>query len=259
MLPVSLDTALLLSGPRLWLLTFAAIMLLCMLPAWRRSRHDSRRLRDVGVWVKPLKFMAALALFALTTALLMLWAGPADPALRPIAQLLIATATFEVVYITLQASRAQESHYNVSSALGITMNALMALGAVGLTASQAWLALVIVRHDPHWLASLPTLGVVCGLALTFVLTTASGFMLGGRRAPRGVGLPVFGWHRRADLRPAHFIGVHAQQFVPGCGLLAACLPWGGQALFAVLTLAWLAAWVLAIVAELKGAPAAVPA
>lgn len=250
-----LDATLLLSGPRLWLLTFAALMLLCMLPAWACASRDSRRLRDVGVWVKPLKFMAALSLFSFTTALLMLWADANDASLRQIALLLIATATFEVSYITLQASRAEDSHYNISSPVLMAMNALMALGAIGLTASQAWLALVIIRHDPQWLTSLPTLGVVSGLMLTFALSTVSGFMLGGKRAPRGMGLPIIGWHRRADLRPAHFLGVHAQQFIPLFGLAAACLSQGGAALFAALTLAYLAAWVLAIVAELKGAPA----
>lgn len=252
-------TASLLSGPRLALLVFAALMLLCMPPAWLCASRDSRRLRGVGVWVKPLKFMAAVALFSFTTAVLML-AVP-DPVaaaapLRHLTVLLIATAAFEVSYITVQASRAEESHYNIRDPFHLAMNVLMAVGAVGMTASQAWLALVIVGQDPHWMASVTTLAVVTGLMLTWLLATVSGFMLGGKRAPAGIGMPVVGWHRRADLRPAHFLGVHVQQFVPLFGLLAAGLPQGGMALFATLTLAYLLAWLLAIRAELKAGPLA---
>jgi hypothetical protein len=35
-----------------------------------------------------------------------------------------------------------------------------------------------------------------------------------------VGLPVVGWHAWQDLRPAHFLAVHAQQFIPLVGILA---------------------------------------
>jgi len=65
-----------------------------------------------------------------------------------------------------------------------------------------------------------TLSVVLGLLLTFVLSTISGFLLGGNQPPAGVGLPIVGWHLYRDIRPSHFLGVHAQQFIPLLGLLA---------------------------------------
>jgi len=61
--------------------------------------------------------------------------------------------------------------------------------------------------------------VVVGLVLTFLLATISGFLLGGRQPPAGMGLPIVGWHiGGADARPAHFLGVHAQQLMPLAGL-----------------------------------------
>ncbi|NBX56684.1 MAG: hypothetical protein EBT70_16790, partial [Betaproteobacteria bacterium] len=51
----------------------------------------------------------------------------------------------------------------------------------------------------------------------------SGFMLGGNQPPAGQGLPIVGWHFYKDIRPAHFLGVHAQQFIPLWGLVAANL------------------------------------
>jgi len=60
--------------------------------------------------------------------------------------------------------------------------------------------------------------VVIGLVLTFVLATASGFMLGGQQPPPGLGVPFLGWHiGQADARPAHFMGLHAHQLLPLAG------------------------------------------
>lgn len=227
-----------LSGPPLALNLYGAVLLLAMAPAWLRSGHDRRTIGGVGVWAKPLKFMAALALFAVTTAALMQAAGAgAVGALWRIAALVIATATFEVTYITLQASRAQPSHYNTRDTLHTLLTVLMALGAIGLTASQAWLAWAIVQSNPDWRVSVPVLGVVTGLLVAWILGTVSGFMLATHRAPSGPGLPVVGWHRHGDLRPAHFLGVHAQQCIPLCGLLVPSVT-----SFAALVLLYVLAW-----------------
>jgi hypothetical protein len=226
------------------LLLFAGVLALCMLPTALAARRDVRTIRGVSVWTKPGRFMASLALFAATTAVLMLAAG-ADANLNGIAALVIATSAIEVAYITVQAGRGQPSHYNTSDTLHIVFTIVMALGAIALTASQAWLALIIVRTSPAWLASVTALGVVTGLIMTFVLATVSGFMLGGRRAPAGRGLPVVGWQHRGDLRPAHFLGVHVQQIVPALGLMADRLPASAaHAAFAALACMYVLAWAM---------------
>lgn len=224
------------------LLVFASLLALCMIPAALAARRDTRTIRGTNVWAKPLKFMAALALFAVTTAVLMQAAG-AHASLNGIAALVIATSTFEAAYITYQASRGEPSHYNTSDTVHTFLTALMACGAIALTASQAWLAWVIMDTNPAWRSSVTILGVVTGLLATFVLATVSGFMLGGRRAPAGPGAPLVGWQRHADLRPAHFMGVHAQQFIPAFGYLADCLLGSGaHAGFTVMTAAYVLAW-----------------
>lgn len=224
------------------LLVFASLLALCMLPVALAARRDPRTLRGVSVWAKPLKFMAALVLFALTTAVLMRAAGPGAP-VDGIAALVIVTSTFEATYITYQASRGQPSHYNTSDALHTALTVLMAAGAVALTASQAWLAWAIVATNPAWSSSVPILGAVTGLCATFVLATVSGFMLGGRRAPAGRGMPLVGWRWYGDLRPAHFMGVHAQQCIPAFGLLADRLPGdAARAGFAAMTVTYVLAW-----------------
>jgi hypothetical protein len=101
------------------------------------------------------------------------------------------------------------------------MFGVMAIAAVGLTASQAWLALEIWKEQRGTSMPVETLGVIIGLLLTFVLSTISGFMLGGKQPPAGQGIAIVGWHFYKDIRPAHFLGVHAQQLIPLWGLLAA--------------------------------------
>jgi len=104
-------------------------MLVALALTYLWSWFDLRTLRDVGIWAKPMKFMAAF---------------------KGVAGLIIVTSFFEVAYISLQAARGEPSHYNTNDAFHIFMFALMGVMAVGLTASQAWLAWLIwsdLRHQ----------------------------------------------------------------------------------------------------------------
>ena len=157
------------------------------------SLTDIRTIRDVGVWVKPMKFIAATVLFAWTTVWLVAIANTSVGNSQTyiwITTLLIITSLFEVVYITYQGSQGEPSHYNNSDILHIVLFGVMAVAAVGLTATQAWLAWEIWQEQKVMGLSVVTLGVVIGLVLTFILSTISVFMLGGNQPPAGVGLPI---------------------------------------------------------------------
>ena len=198
-------------------------MVIALAITYLLSWFDLRTLRDVGIWAKPMKFMAATAVFCITTVWLTTLVNATvgtSAAFKGVAALIIITSFFEVAYISLQAARGEPSHYNTNDAFHIFMFALMGVMAVGLTASQAWLAWLIWSDLGDAPLSATTLGVLLGLVLTFVLATVSGFQLGGHQPPSGLGLPLVGWHWKNDLRPAHFLGVHAQQFIPLAGLLA---------------------------------------
>lgn len=187
------------------------------------SLNDVRTLREVGIWVKPMKFMAATALFAWTTVWVTELANSGlshGPSYTGICTLLVVTSFFEVAYITYQATQGAASHYNTSDPLHAFMFGLMAIAAVGLTASQGWLAWEIWKAKETSPLSVVGWSVIMGLILTFVLSTLSGFMLGGNQPPAGPGLPIVGWHLYNDVRPSHFLGVHAQQIIPLFGIFA---------------------------------------
>ena len=205
------------------LVTYGALMWLSCGIVYFLSLSDARTLREVGVWVKPMKFMAATALFAWTTVWLSYLASPSivnSTSYGWICVLIVTTSLFEVVYITYQGSQGAASHYNTSDSLHAILFGVMALAAVGLTATQAWLAWEIWKEQSSSGLSVVALSVVMGLLLTFILATVSGFLLGGRQPPEGVGLPLVGWHLYRDIRPSHFLGVHAHQLIPLLGLLA---------------------------------------
>lgn len=199
---------------------YAAVMALLLIVVWGVSWFDERTLREVGIWAKPMKFLAGTALFAATTMVLSRVVAPQvgqGRTFQGIAALLIVTSLFEVAYISFQAAWGEGSHYNTRDAWHAMLFGLMAVAAVGLVASQAWLAWEIWQIKKSDTLTPLTLAVLLGLVLTFVLSTISGFMLGGQQPMVGVGLPVFGWHASHDLRPAHFLAVHAQQFIPLVG------------------------------------------
>jgi hypothetical protein len=204
------------------LVIYGGLMLAALGITYLVSLTDIRTIRDVGVWVKPMKFMAATVLFSWTTVWLVSIAHTSVGTTQTyswITALLILTSLFEVVYITYQGSQGEASHYNNSDVLHMILFGVMGIAAVGLTATQAWLAWEIWQEQKTMGLSVVTLGVVIGLLLTFILSTVSGFLLGGNQPPAGVGLPIVGWHLYQDIRPSHFLGVHAQQFIPLLGLL----------------------------------------
>jgi len=234
------------------LTVFGMALLLAMVPTLVAHGLDERTLRGVGVWVKPLKFMASIGLFALTTA----WLLDLLPAARRRGRLvracvwtIVVTGGGELAYITWQAALGEASHYHVATPFHAAMYTLMGIGALLLTGTQAALAWRIARAgrtdvDPVWRSA-----VVRGLWLTFLLGAGAGGLLGGLQPPAGTGMAVTGWHLAGgDLRPAHFIGIHAQQFVPLAGLLLArWMPRHAHSALAVFIGAYCALWLAAMV------------
>jgi hypothetical protein len=199
---------------------FGALMLAAMLPAAIAWGLDDRVLRGASVWIKPLKFMLSVAVLAWTTA----WFAGHLPAarrrgrgVRTVVALVVGAGSFEVGYITLQAALGQASHYNVGDPLHAAMYTLMGIGAVLLAGSQPLLAALLWRWPDHQRPPVLRLGVIAGLVLAFVLGGGVGMALSAQLPSAAPGLPLLGWHLQNDLRPAHFVGLHAAQALPMAG------------------------------------------
>ena len=245
------------------LTVFGLLMWAIMIPALLAWGIDERTLRGVSVWAKPLKFMASIGLFALTTAWfigLLPQTRRQGRAIRVVEWTIVIAGGLEIIYITVQAALGQGSHFNFSSPLHITMYSLMGAGAMAMTATQPLLAWQIAHHGRRELSPAWRDGVVTGLVLTFLLGAGAGGVLSAMQPPAGSGLPGVDWHAAADLRPAHFLGMHAQQFFPLAGaLMAAWMPAAGRRWLVLFTVAYGALWAWAMARGLDGAVLTVPA
>lgn len=244
------------------LTVFGLLMWLAMLPTLLAWGIDERMLRGVSVWAKPLKFMASVGLFSLCTAWFFGLLAPdrlRGRTVQWLAWTVIVAGFLEIAYITVQAALGQASHFNFSSPWHITAYSLMGMGATAMTATQAVLAWLIARHPAAGTGALWRSAVVAGLTLTFVLGAGAGAMLGSMQPPAGPGLPLLGWHLSGDLRPAHFLGMHAQQLLPLAGCLIAWLaPRRGGIWLAIFGALYLGLWTWAMARGLDGATLTVP-
>lgn len=192
---------------------------------------DGRTLGGVAVWMKPAKFFLSVAVFLLTSAWFFGFVAPerrTAPRLVWSVRIALASAAFELVYITLQAARGEASHFNTADPLHIALYAAMGVVATVLLLTKVPLALEIARRPAVGADPDMRFAVVLGLWMTVVLGGFAGLYMGAQ-AGHAVGaeaghLPLFGWNRLGgDLRVAHFFGMHAEQAVPAAAALLAAL------------------------------------
>ncbi len=221
-------------------LAAAVVLLLSMAPTGFAAWIDARTFLGIDVWVKPLKFELALAVYLLTLCFFARWlpAGIVDrPWYRVYRFAVIAAIVAEVIWIGGAAMLGTASHFNRSPDANV-IYAAMGFAAVLLTTPTAVYAWLIARNPATGLAPALKDAVVIGLALVLPLTLATaGTMssldahaVGGAGSDVG-GLPVMGWSRDGgDLRVAHFFATHALHFIPAFGLLSAALFGAGSRL-----------------------------
>ncbi|MFM9879952.1 MAG: hypothetical protein ACKVOO_06035 [Burkholderiaceae bacterium] len=224
-----------------WLLrgtAAAALLLLACAIAWTL---DTRTLNGVSVWSKPLKFNLSFALHLLTLAWLIRHMAPVSRsggwALLAVRTVVIATL-IELLYISFQAARGRQSHFNFETQWETAAYyALMGGAALAVVFATAVLGWLLWRHPRaglaagvHWGAAL---GLMVGSIATLVTAgaLASGAVAGPVHWVGGVhsdaaGLPLFGWSSTGgDLRVPHFFATHLTQALPLAGWLAGGLPW----------------------------------
>ena len=191
---------------------------------------DPRLVDGMPVWSKPLKFaLSFVALFG-TLALLEARLSPAVRDGRPmrlIALVMAACFLSEMAWIVYQAARAQGSHYNFDDPLAAFMYmTVMAFGAVTLVACIGAIGWIAKRDAGAALGAATREAVWLGFLASFVLTmivagtlsSGEGHFVGTPPAD-AVDWPLLGWSGAVgDLRPAHFLSLHAMQVLPLLGL-----------------------------------------
>lgn len=216
------------------LVVCALLMLGLVLAAGVGLAVDDRTLLDESVWVKPLKFGFAFALYAATLAWLLTklrkgkrlgwWVGTA----------FALAATVEVAAITAQAARGTISHFNADQSDPVTLALvpILTYGVMIILITQLIIAIVVLIQRTGG----PALNraIRAGLALaTFgmlvpiywmvaeihprTVTDANGnqvpmYQGHGIGDPDGHGMPLTGWSvTGGDFRVPHFFALHGVQ------------------------------------------------
>jgi NO-binding membrane sensor protein with MHYT domain len=133
---------------------------------------------------------------------------------------IIVLLGFEIVYIAIQASKGQLSHYNLSTPFYSAMFSLMALAATFVTLYTAFVGYLFFINSFPELPNYYVWGIRLGIII-FVIFSFEGFAMGSR-LNHSVGALndnsnwfILGWSKIVgDLRVSHFIGMHALQILP---------------------------------------------
>ncbi|AWB48341.1 hypothetical protein HYN69_07275 [Gemmobacter aquarius] len=207
---------------------YAALTLfvaLTALPVLAAMGLDARLFQAESVWLKPLKFHIALAIYLATLAFYARWmpAGSRETRFwRWHVRAVVFAVLAELVWIGAAAAVGTASHFN-KDGLWAAVYPVMGVLAITLTSASLVMGLAMRRAD------LPAgfrLSLVLGMVSTFALTLVTagtmaqfpGHFVG--MPVTGATLPVLGWSREVgDLRVAHFFATHALHGLPLVGWL----------------------------------------
>jgi len=211
----------------LWALTGFAVALLAGFAA--AGALDARTFQGANVWLKPAKFaLSFVVLFATIALVVERLSAPVREGRTLRLTLAAMTIAFwaEMAYIGGQAGRGAASHFNVDTPAAALLYSLMGLGAVTLVVGIGIVGWLAWRDQDAALGP----GLRRGVFLGFVLSMAATLITAGVLSSNGshfVGtpssgapvMPLLGWSGEVgDLRPAHFLALHAMQVLPLLGL-----------------------------------------
>lgn len=182
------------------------------------SKTSSTQVLGISAWIKPFKFAFSIFIFSWTMA----WYCSYLPKfnIQLYSWTLIILLGFEIVYIAIQASKGQLSHFNVSNNFYGTLFTLMGVAITIVVVYTAYVAYLFFVNDFPDLPNQYVWAIRLGLIL-FVIFSLEGYFMGSRLSHTvgavdgGKGIPILNWSiTHGDLRVAHFIGMHALQVLP---------------------------------------------
>lgn len=182
------------------------------------TKTTTTQVHNVNAWFKPFKFALSLGVYSWTMA----WYCHYLPSfnLYLFNWTVVILWSFEIIYITFQASKGQLSHYNLSTRFHSIMYSLMALAATLVTLYTGYIGLLFFKSDFPNLPDYYVWAIRFGI-FYFVLFSFEGFAMGSR-LNHSVGALndnsnwfILSWSKTVgDLRVSHFIGMHALQILP---------------------------------------------
>ena len=182
------------------------------------TKATNTQVYNINAWYKPFKFAFSTFLFAWAMA----WYCYYLPSfnIQFYNWTVIILLGFEIVYIAMQASKGQLSHYNLSTPVYAALYSMMALAATLVTLYTAYVGILFFTNAFPGLPNYYVWAIRLGIII-FVIFSFEGFVMGSRLTHTiggedgGTGIPLLNWSTKfGDPRIAHFIGMHALQVLP---------------------------------------------
>jgi hypothetical protein len=171
-----------------------------------------------NAWIKPLKFSLSTVAYSWAMTWFIGYLPNFNKGL--FSWSVVFLLGFEIVYIAIQASKGQLSHFNLSSPVYVFLYSCMAIAASAVTIYTAYIGVLFLNGSFPALPPAYLFGIRAGIFL-FVIFAFEGFVMGGRLSHTigasfgGAAIPFLNWSRTyGDPRVAHFIGMHALQVLP---------------------------------------------
>ena len=204
------------------------------------SIFDSRLITGAPAWIKPMKFAISIVLYTGTLAWMLSFVEGHPRLVRWIGGLTALGFLVELVGIFVQAGRGVSSHFNVGTAFDATIFSLMGTFVMVIWLMTVVTAVLLMRQKIEnrpfaWALRLGLLVTAVGSILGFMMTQPTSDQLSAMQAGEqvtivgahsvgvedgGAGLPFVGWSTEGgDVRPAHFVGLHALQLIPLLGIV----------------------------------------
>lgn len=212
---------------RFAVLTAVSVALLAVCAVW--AVGETRVVEGQAAWAKPAKFALSFVVFFATLAwvearLSETWRE--SRLMRGVAGVMAAAMVGEMAYIIAMGAQGQGSHFNFATPFHEVMYTLMGIGAFLLVLGVAVVGVVVLRDGAATFSPAMRTAVGLGFVLSCVLTVVTAFTMGavgrhvGLHPDGGAVIPLVGWSAVVgDLRPAHFLALHAMQAVPLAALV----------------------------------------
>ena len=186
------------------------------------SFFDKTFILDINAWVKPMKFYLSIGIVAWTISWLAYYLDKQKKVLV-YSWVVVITMMIEMIIISFQSARGQQSHFNVSTPFNGILFSIMGASITIFTLWTAYICVLFLLQKEFTISKTYLLSIRLGLIL-FVLFALEGWVMvgnlghsvGGRDGSPG--LPFMNWSKNyGDLRVSHFFGMHSFQILPFVG------------------------------------------
>ena len=201
---------------------FGWLMFIAFFVCLIASYFDNTIILGINAWIKPMKFYLSIGIMTWTISWLAYYLKDQKKVLI-YSRVLIITMVIEMIIISYQAARGQQSHFNQSTIFNAVLFSIMGLSITIFVLWTAYICLLFFLQKDFNISKIYLLSIKLGLAL-FILFALEGWIMVGKlshtigAADGSPGLPFVNWSKAyGDLRVAHFFGMHSLQILPLTG------------------------------------------